>query len=605
MDIPKNIDNDTIDTKISNEEITQDNSINISKNDEQILNEENFVENETNDKKEFEIVSESKINVDGPDYEKLSNDILVAREDDIDKTNGQNKTFFEEGQETNNENQIIEIKTEDTIKDHEKLEDNSLQENDNQYHFEETASIKETTPSEVELEEDYEEEETDEDGNVIIVIKRRAVRKNEEISDNQEKSIDDEENIQKKEVEEEEELGEIEIGDLEEKRGEEDEEEERPVREMEIEEGRSIESAESKKSSEIDIAESRSLEILLRKRIEEEEHKKSLTEEEKELKTLRDTYSSLLKEQQSLGLKNTFLKKRMIKYLKNKKGNNAISVSNKLTQDKTLYSKKLLEFAKKNEIIKEERKSVATKLELLKGQNEDDSDNQETFLKELFDKQRSIGNKLMYVKTGKLIKDEVINDLITRQKIMAEQMYQVRLECIKVRNKVIAMKELVRFDHMGSDFQLMDYEKLCIEKEDFSSKIVDRDLEVQRVKKKTKDMYESVKQMEIESEQLQEKIHKETEKLHQLEINMQEIREKLNYLKEQRYHTLEDTARMKQNSGLLTMPTLLADFEETKNAVKEASQQLKNLKMLYEHQKQNIKKLKDILNKKKSFLTIK
>uniref|UniRef100_A0A1B6CFK9 CCDC113/CCDC96 coiled-coil domain-containing protein n=1 Tax=Clastoptera arizonana TaxID=38151 RepID=A0A1B6CFK9_9HEMI len=419
------------------------------------------------------------------------------------------------------------------------------------------------------------------------------------------KSIDDEENIQKKEVEEEEELGEIEIGDLEEKRGEEDEEEERPVREMEIEEGRSIESAESKKSSEIDIAESRSLEILLRKRIEEEEHKKSLTEEEKELKTLRDTYSSLLKEQQSLGLKNTFLKKRMIKYLKNKKGNNAISVSNKLTQDKTLYSKKLLEFAKKNEIIKEERKSVATKLELLKGQNEDDSDNQETFLKELFDKQRSIGNKLMYVKTGKLIKDEVINDLITRQKIMAEQMYQVRLECIKVRNKVIAMKELVRFDHMGSDFQLMDYEKLCIEKEDFSSKIVDRDLEVQRVKKKTKDMYESVKQMEIESEQLQEKIHKETEKLHQLEINMQEIREKLNYLKEQRYHTLEDTARMKQNSGLLTMPTLLADFEETKNAVKEASQQLKNLKMLYEHQKQNIKKLKDILNKKKSFLTIK
>uniref|UniRef100_A0A1B6DM29 Uncharacterized protein n=1 Tax=Clastoptera arizonana TaxID=38151 RepID=A0A1B6DM29_9HEMI len=139
MDIPKNIDNDTIDTKISNEEITQDNSINISKN------EENFVENETNDKKEFEIVSESKINVDGPDYEKLSNDILVAREDDIDKTNGQNKTFFEEGQETNNENQIIEIKTEDTIKDHEKLEDNSLQENDNQYHFEETASIKGST----------------------------------------------------------------------------------------------------------------------------------------------------------------------------------------------------------------------------------------------------------------------------------------------------------------------------------------------------------------------------------------------------------------------------------------------------------------------------
>lgn len=69
---------------------------------------------------------------------------------------------------------------------------------------------------------------------------------------------------------------------------------------------------------------------------------------------------------------------------------------------------------------------------------------------------------------------QTVEDVLARQEIQQKQLSDCRQLEIKLKRRINVKKQERQMDHMGMDFNLMDYEKLSSLKEYYTDKITER-----------------------------------------------------------------------------------------------------------------------------------
>uniref|UniRef100_A0A1B6LWW3 CCDC113/CCDC96 coiled-coil domain-containing protein n=2 Tax=Graphocephala atropunctata TaxID=36148 RepID=A0A1B6LWW3_9HEMI len=153
-------------------------------------------------------------------------------------------------------------------------------------------------------------------------------------------------------------------------------------------------------------------------------------------------------------------------------------------------------------------------------------------------------------------------------------------------------------DNMGMDFNLMDYEKLSSLKEYYTDKITEREIEITEVNQKMAAMDEKLniardqlKLKELETEQ-------ERMRLQRISFELNKKRANLSRVKATKHATERNTAKIKQQSGLLAYPTLLKDYEAKSQEIRELSEQSERLRTTFRDGVVRIRKLREAIKKR-------
>jgi hypothetical protein len=149
-------------------------------------------------------------------------------------------------------------------------------------------------------------------------------------------------------------------------------------------------------------------------------------------------------------------------------------------------------------------------------------------LKVLFDsliqKERKIGTGLINSKTGKVIPNRVVEELLLRQTRKLNELNETRLAFIKLRDCVAAKKaHLQSLEMFGENLCLIDYKKLQMENRSYAVAIEEGDKELQHLRNKVTSKKQMLTQMKEKSYATDEKIHELCELLKYMESEVSNV----------------------------------------------------------------------------------
>jgi hypothetical protein len=164
------------------------------------------------------------------------------------------------------------------------------------------------------------------------------------------------------------------------------------------------------------------------------------------------------------------------------------------------YHKQLLTFEKVRTTEMKEREAITKELEEMKKQRDDLTAHLKMLFDSLIQKEREIGTKLINTKTGKVIPDRVVEELLSRQTRKLNELNEMRLAFTKLRDCVASKKaQLQSLETFGENLHLIDYKKLQMENRNYAYQIEKGDKELQHLRNKVTSEMQVLSQMKEKS----------------------------------------------------------------------------------------------------------
>jgi hypothetical protein len=171
------------------------------------------------------------------------------------------------------------------------------------------------------------------------------------------------------------------------------------------------------------------------------------------------------------------------------------------------YHKQLLAFEEIRTTEKKEREAITKELETMKRERDELIADLKVLFDSLIQKEREIGTGLIYTKTGKVIPNGVVEELLSRQTRKLNELNEMRLAFIKLRDCVAAKKAHLRsLETFGENLSLIDYKKLQEENRNYAVAIEKGDKELQHMRNKVTSKIQILTQMKEKSHATDEKI---------------------------------------------------------------------------------------------------
>jgi len=171
------------------------------------------------------------------------------------------------------------------------------------------------------------------------------------------------------------------------------------------------------------------------------------------------------------------------------------------------YHKQLLVFEEIRTTEKKEREAITKELETMKRERDELIADLKVLFDSLIQKEREIGTGLIYTKTGKVIPNRVLEELLLRQTRKLNELNEMRLAFIKLRDCVAAKKAHLRsLETFGENLCLIDYKKLQVENRSYAVAIEKGDKELQHMRNKVTSKIQILTQMKEKSHAIDEKI---------------------------------------------------------------------------------------------------
>jgi hypothetical protein len=188
------------------------------------------------------------------------------------------------------------------------------------------------------------------------------------------------------------------------------------------------------------------------------------------------------------------------------------------------YHKQLLAFEEIRTTEKKEREGITKELEEMKKQRDELIAHLKVLFDSLIQKEREIGTGLINAKTGKVIPSRVVEELLSRQTLKLNELNEIRLAFIKLRDCVTAKKaHLQSLETFGENLHFVDYKKLQMENQNYALKIENGDKELQHLRNKVSSAMQILAQMKERSYATDEKIRELCELLKYTESEVSNV----------------------------------------------------------------------------------
>jgi len=197
--------------------------------------------------------------------------------------------------------------------------------------------------------------------------------------------------------------------------------------------------------------------------------------------------------------------------------------------------------------------------------------------KQFKDLKMSVGKNSVYSRTGKQIKDDILNDWDDREATKDSEVHHFRFQNIALRNR-LANKEKVlkKKEQLADGLHLIDFEQLKIENQTLNEKVEERNEELHKLQKK-------ITFTVITLSHTEEKLKKNTKLYMDHEAIKKKLngqKDKLSKVKEEREQFRKDSQRLRQQTGIENDDSLKADYINRK---KEIEALTKEIELLQEH----------------------
>jgi hypothetical protein len=171
------------------------------------------------------------------------------------------------------------------------------------------------------------------------------------------------------------------------------------------------------------------------------------------------------------------------------------------------YHKQLLAFEEIRTTEKKEREAITKELKEIKRQQDELVEKLKMEFGSLIQSEREIGTGLINSKTGKVLSDRAVEQLLSRQTRKLKEVSEVRLAFIKLRDRVAAKEAQLRsLETFDENLRLIDYEKLRMENQSYADKIEERDEELQCLQNKATSAIRITAHMKEKSHATDEKL---------------------------------------------------------------------------------------------------
>ncbi|XP_970780.1 coiled-coil domain-containing protein 96 [Tribolium castaneum] len=305
-------------------------------------------------------------------------------------------------------------------------------------------------------------------------------------------------------------------------------------------------------------------------------------------------YDRLSKEHDEVKLKNDELLRRLANYYKRKKMYHVLHEGKVQLDAQKKYEKQLDDYSLQAEQSKKEQLALQTEIADLKQRcTVQERETNEAFEK-LQREEFEVGKEIINSEAGKGHEEKFIERYLKRQRIQLNNLVKVRYDYIKIRNKLNETQEALNaIDNLGSNLHLIDYEQLKLDNRNLQDKFEERDLELNRVRRKCQNAVQILAHRREKNAALDADITYLNERLEGVSGEYEDVREQLNQLKMERDGYRAATNKIIANSGLLSRPTLLRDLMNTMEEMEELEKRLLDIKWECETVNNKVKKIRE------------
>ncbi|CAH2299759.1 Hypothetical predicted protein [Pelobates cultripes] len=185
-------------------------------------------------------------------------------------------------------------------------------------------------------------------------------------------------------------------------------------------------------------------------------------------------------------------------------------------------------------------------------------------------------------RVGKQVSPALIQEveqLQAKEDRKQKEVIQVRLENIKLKNKINQFESILRSkEELSEGLHLIDFEQLKIENQTYNEKIEERNEELLKLRKKITNTVQVLTHVKEKLQFIQAENQEQRDRLMQVDALVAQKRDILTKTKQARDSLRIDNLKLKQQCGLLGNKTLLRDFEDKVDATEELQKKLENLK---------------------------
>ncbi|KAM8939547.1 cilia- and flagella-associated protein 184 [Pelodytes ibericus] len=309
----------------------------------------------------------------------------------------------------------------------------------------------------------------------------------------------------------------------------------------------------------------------------------AIDEEEEEIReNLIQQYLALVSEREKIQQQNSQLQNKLYEYFRRKKGDDTRPEIEKHVSDQDQRYLKYLS------TLEEMRKKYATDAALHQQQIEELKSQCQEVVGQVNKEWQAFQDHKKKITlygprgAGKRVSSALVQEveqLQAREERKEKEVIQVRLENIKLKNKIHQYESTLRSkEELTEGLHIIDFEQLKIENQTYNEKIEERNEELLKLRKKITNTVQVLTHLKEKLQFVQAEHQEQRNRLMEVEALVAQKRDILTKTKQARDSLRSDNLKLKQQCGLLGNKILLRDFEDKVDAIEELQKKLETLK---------------------------
>merc|ERR1719215_1279978 len=182
---------------------------------------------------------------------------------------------------------------------------------------------------------------------------------------------------------------------------------------------------------------------------------------------------------------------------------------------------------------------------------------------------RQVARHAEYARTGRKIPEKIIQEVEEFELDKDAEVEEVRGANISLKNRKAKIEQdLRKRDELADNLHVIDFEQLKIENQTLNEKIEERNEELHKLRKKTRDHVQIITHMREKVQFVQREYQDLKAELAQLDQHLATQRDLVAGTKHERDQHRSESAKLRQQTGIINSDSLTRDFEQRAEHVK-------------------------------------
>lgn len=182
-------------------------------------------------------------------------------------------------------------------------------------------------------------------------------------------------------------------------------------------------------------------------------------------------------------------------------------------------------------------------------------------------------------RTGRSIPRKQIDAFLEEDEEKIRQIASVRIKGVNLRSAARKIEQKVRGrEHLAEGLHLIDFEQLKIENQTLSEKIEERNEELQKLRRKTRNTVQELTHVKEKMQFVEIQVAVFQSEKESIEEELNHERDVLTTLKRERDELRDDSGSAQQQGGFVDNVALIADYEQRQQHIAALREKLEELK---------------------------